>query len=175
MFNLISENQSGFSPGDFLHKLITVSYSWYLYGFRSKRSFRRHQNCLEVVFTRLSYSIFHTSLTFSNSPVQQTSTQKHLGLISDYEIYFWKRFKAICYKINKSKGTLRKLHNKLCQTLLSTIYKSFIRPYVDFGDVIHCQLFDCYFHQKLESIRCNAALVLTGAIRRTPRGNFIKN
>ena len=23
MFNLISENQSGFSPGDFLHKLIT--------------------------------------------------------------------------------------------------------------------------------------------------------
>ena len=128
----------------------------------------------EVVFTRISYSIFHTYLTFSNSPVQQTSTQKHLGLILDYELYFWKRFKAICYKINKSKGTSRKLHNKLCQTSLSTIYKSFIRSYVDFGDVIHCQLFDCYFHQKLKSIRCNAALVLTGAIRRTSRENFIK-
>ena len=49
--------------------------------------------------------------------------------------------------------------------LLLTIYKSFIRPHLDYGDVIYDQHYNNSFHSKLESIQYNAALAKTGAIR----------
>ena len=48
---------------------------------------------------------------------------------------------------------------------LLIIYKSFIRPHLDYGDVIYGQHYNNSFHQKLESVQYNAALAKTGAIR----------
>ena len=48
-----------------------------------------------------------------------------------------------------------------------TIYKSFIRPHLDYGDIIYDQAYNVSFYQKLESIQYNSALVITGAIRGT--------
>ena len=68
-------------------------------------------------------------------------------------------------KVNKTIGLLRKLQNILPREPLLTIYKSFVRPHLDYGDVIYDQHYNNSFHQKLESIRYNAALAITGAIR----------
>ena len=48
---------------------------------------------------------------------------------------------------------------------LLTIYKSFIRPHLDYGDIIYDKAYNASFEQKVESIRHNATLALTGAIR----------
>ena len=48
---------------------------------------------------------------------------------------------------------------------LLTIYKSFIRPPLNYGDIIYDQAYNVSFHQKLDSIQYNAALAITGAIR----------
>ena len=48
-----------------------------------------------------------------------------------------------------------------------TIYKSFIRPHLDYGDIIYDQAYNVSFHPKLESIQYNSALAITDAIRRT--------
>ena len=45
-----------------------------------------------------------------------------------------------------------------------TVFKSFIRPHRDYGDIIYDQAY-ISFHQKLESIQYNSALVITAAIR----------
>ena len=52
---------------------------------------------------------------------------------------------------------------------LLTIYKSFIRPHLDYSDIIYDQAYNLSFHQKLESIQYNTALALTGAIRGSSR------
>ena len=52
---------------------------------------------------------------------------------------------------------------------LLTICKSFIRPDLDYGDVIYDQHYNNSFHPKLESIQYNAALAKTGAIRDSSR------
>ena len=44
---------------------------------------------------------------------------------------------------------------------LLTIQKPFIRPHLDYSDVIYEQHYNNSFHQKLESIQNNAALALT--------------
>ena len=64
---------------------------------------------------------------------------------------------------------LRKPHNTLPRLPLLTIYKSFIRPHFDYGDVIYDQAYTALFHQKIESVRYNSALAITGAIRGTSK------
>ena len=62
---------------------------------------------------------------------------------------------------------LRKLHNTLPRLLLLAIYKSFIRPHLDNGYIIHDQAYKLSFHQRLESVQYDSALAITGAIRGT--------
>ena len=64
-------------------------------------------------------------------------------------------------KISKTIGLLRKLQNLLPRAALITIYKAFIRPHLDYGDILYDQACNMSFHQKLESIQYNA---WTGAI-----------
>ena len=78
-------------------------------------------------------------------------------------------FKNILNKVNKTIGLLRKLQNILPRGPLLTIYKSFIMPNLDYGDVIYDQHYNNSFHQKLESILYVAALAITGAIRGSSR------
>ena len=66
-------------------------------------------------------------------------------------------------------GFLRKLHNILPRPALLTIYKSFIRPHLDYGDIIYGQAYNTSFHQKLELLQYNACLATTGAITGTSR------
>ena len=73
----------------------------------------------------------------------------------------------VSLKISKSLGLLRKLHNVLPRPALITIYKAFVRPYLDYGDILYDQAYNMSFHHKLESIQYNACLVITGAIRVT--------
>ena len=74
----------------------------------------------------------------------------------------------ILNKVNKTIGFLRKLHNILPRSALLTIYKSFIRRHLDYGD-IYDQAYNASFQQKLELLQYNACLAITGAIRSTSR------
>ena len=49
------------------------------------------------------------------------------------------------------------------------MYKSFIRPYLDYGDTIYDQSYNTSFHQRLESLQYNGALAVTGSIRGTSK------
>ena len=42
----------------------------------------------------------------------------------------------ILNKVNKTIGLLRKCENILPRSALFTIYKTFIKPYLDYGDII---------------------------------------
>ena len=72
-------------------------------------------------------------------------------------------------KINETIGLLSKLQKLLPRTALITIYKAFVRSYLDYGDILYDQAFNLSFHQKLESIQYRACLAVTGAIQGTSR------
>ena len=68
-------------------------------------------------------------------------------------------------KTSRTIGLLRKL-----QILLPrSEQKAFVRPHLDYGDILYDQVFDASFHEKLESIHHNACLALTEAIRSTSK------
>ena len=62
---------------------------------------------------------------------------------------------------------MKRLPHILPKKSLITIYKSFIRAYLDYCDVIYEQPDNESFCSKIEQIQYNAALAITGAIRGT--------
>ena len=58
----------------------------------------------------------------------------------------------ILNKVNKTIGLLRKLHNILPRSALLIIYKSFIEPHLDYGDIIYDQAYNASFHQLNEGV-----------------------
>ena len=52
---------------------------------------------------------------------------------------------------------------------LLTIYKSFTRPHLGYGDIIYDIIYDqtytASFHQKIQPVQYNSALAITGTIR----------
>ena len=123
----------------------------------------------EVIFSRKITKTNHPKLIFKDNPVHQVALQKHLGMFLGYRLNFEEHLKTIVNKINKTIGLLRKFQNFLPRKSLLTIYKSFIRPHLDYGDIIYDQTYNTSFHQRLESLQYNAALAITGAIRGTSK------
>ena len=68
-------------------------------------------------------------------------------------------------KINKSIGLIRNLQNLLPTKALITFYIAFVRPHLDYGDIVYDQAHKASFHQKLESLQYNACLAITKVIR----------
>ena len=86
-------------------------------------------------------------------------------MLLDVKLDFQGHLKNIYSKFNETIGLLWKLQNTLPRLPLLTIYQSFIRPPHHYGDVIYDQAHTASFHQKIESVQYNSALVITGAMR----------
>ena len=101
--------------------------------------------------------------------MKQVPSQKHLEMILQSKLNFLEHLKNILNKVNQTIGLLYELQNILPRGPLLTIYKSFIRPHLDYGNVIYDQHYNNSFHQKLQSVQYNAALAITGAVRGSSR------
>ena len=67
---------------------------------------------------------------------------------------------------------MRKLNRLLPRLSLITIYKCFITPHLEYGNVIYDQSNLSSLTNKIESVQYNAALAITDAIRGTSKQKF---
>ena len=58
----------------------------------------------------------------------------------------------ILNKNNKTIEVLRKLHNIWPRSALVTIYTDFVKPHLDYGNIIYDQAYNATFLEKLELI-----------------------
>ena len=56
-------------------------------------------------------------------------------MVLDTKLDFRLHLKSVQNKVNKTIGLPRKLQNTLPRTSLITIFKSFIRPHLEYGDI----------------------------------------
>ena len=122
----------------------------------------------EIVFSHKTHKITHPKLNIHNSPVVQSTCQKHLRLQLDEKLNFSHHIKQKISKAFRGIGVIKKLQKNLPrQSLLTIIYKSFIRPHFDYRDVLYDQPHNETSSSKLESVQYNAALAITGTIHGT--------
>ena len=123
----------------------------------------------EVLFSRKKKTLNHPTLSFNNIHVERASSQKHLGLILDEKLNFKQHIESAIVKINKGVAVIEKLRYSLPRKSLITIYKAFVRPLIDYGDIIYDQPQNESFCEKLESVQYKAALAITGVIQGSSR------
>ena len=126
----------------------------------------------EVLFSRKKKTQSHPEISLNNIPVERSSYQKHLGLILDEKLNFKQHIDNAISKINKGIAVIKKLRYSLPRKSLITIYKAFLRPLIDYGDIIYDQPQNESFREKLESVQYKVALAITGAIKGSSPYNY---
>ena len=66
------------------------------------------------------------------------------------------------------------MNNVLPRNTLLTIYKSFLRPHLDYGDILYHQPNNESVNSELESVQYTAVLAITGTIKGTSRSRLYK-
>ena len=77
--------------------------------------------------------------------VQNSANQKHLGLILDEKVTFNDHIISKLTTVNKLISTLKKHYHYIPRNSLVTIYKSFMRPHLDYTDFIFDKIQQCNF------------------------------
>ena len=119
----------------------------------------------KVLFSRKRKTQNHPTLSLNNIQAERVSSQKHLDLILDEKLNFKQHIESAIAKINKGAAVIKKRRYSLPRKSLITIYKAFLRPSIDYGDIIYDQPQNESFCEKLESLKYKAALAITGTIQ----------
>ena len=90
----------------------------------------------EIIFTNRNVSSYDT-ITFGNAGIKRVDSHKYLGLILDSKLTFNKHLDDKIAKANKGIGIIHRLYCYLPRNALMQIYKSFIRPNLDYCDIIY--------------------------------------
>ena len=93
----------------------------------------------EVLFSRKKQNQIHPTIILNNIQVEKVLYQKHLGLILDQKFNFKQHTDCAISKVNKGITVIKKLRYSLPHKSLVTIYKTFLRPLIDYGDIMYDQ------------------------------------
>ena len=128
-----------------------------------------NKQAIEVCFCNKRDRENYPLLVFNKTNVQVADSQKHLGLILNSKLNFNEHIESKISKCNKIIGLMKKLSLILSRKSLLTIYKSFVRPNLDYADIVYDKPLNESFKRKIEMVQYNAALIITGAIKGTSR------
>ena len=127
----------------------------------------------EVLFSRKKKVQSHPILTLKIVQVEKSSYQK-----TSWPSTWWKaklqHIDNAISKINKGIAVIKKLRYSLPRKSQITIYKAFLRPLIDYGDIICDQPQNDAFCEKLESVQYRASLAITAAIQGSSRYKIYK-
>ena len=131
----------------------------------------------EVIFSCKRSKPNHPPLLLGNDQVAQKMEHKHLGVILDSKLDFQSHIRQAILKARRSIGMIRYLSKYISRNVLDQIYKLYVRPHLDYGDIIYHR-YDpemlSHFTRTLEQTQYSAALAVTGAWRGTSRQRLYK-
>ena len=146
------------------------------WAFQWKMSFNPDpiKEAIEVCFSHKRDNVVYPPLNFNNNAVQSANSQKHLGVVLDSKLEFNEHVNNKINKCNKLIGIMKKLSLTLSRNSSLTIYKTFVRPILDYTDIIFDKSLTEPFKDKLEMVQYNTALVITGAIKGASRDRIYR-
>ena len=167
LFSKISDmHKSASNLNDDLEKISYWAYQW-------KMQFNPYPNkqANEVIFSRKTSSnnLAYPPIKFNNNDISKCPHQKHLRIVLDSKLNFHAHVDQKIKKCNRIIDLIRRLSINLPRNALLTIYKSFVRPHLDYGDILYDKPNNENFQNKLEKDQYRACLAIIGAIQGTSR------
>ena len=126
------------------------------------------KQAIEVIFSCKKQKPDHPELNFNGIPVAREPFTKHLRVYLDSRLNFSKHIKEQVLKAMKGVSSLKCLSKYVNQNVLDISYKMYVRPHLDYGDVIfHNQRKDLMY--LIERVQYKAALIVSGCWQGTSR------
>ena len=123
---------------------------------------------VQMIITKKANQNDHPPIYMNNIEIQKVQSHKHLGVILNEKTNWNEHIREIKSKAYKRINLMRKLKFKLNRKVLTTIYLTFIRPTLEYADIVW-QNIPLYLQDELEQIQLEAARIITGAIKLTSR------
>ena len=120
-------------------------------------------------FLRKAESNNSLPLTFNKTEVRTCQSQKDLGLVLGKRLNFTEHINSKISKCDKLIGIVKKLSFSFPRNALLRIYKSFIRPHLDYADIIYDKPNNASFKNKIENVHYRACIAITDAFQGTTR------
>ena len=175
LFTIVHDSNT--ATNDMNHDLELIS-KW-AHDWRMSFNPDPQKQAVQLMFSKKKAEANHPVILFNNLPVMKVVEHKHLGLVLDSKLSFPTHIKSAISKTRKGIGMLRFLSSYLPRNTLNDLYKLYVRPHLDYGDVIyHDPPNLCEFSgnttlssqiEKIESVQYSAALAVSGAWRGTSR------
>ena len=141
-----------------------------------------NKQAVEILFSQKIHDVYHPPLLFNNSVVCKVDSHKHLGLLLDPKLTFINHINDKIKAAKRTVGILKYLSKYLPLNTLDMMYKMFIRPHLDYCDVIYhnphiINPFDktITLHvlmERVEKVQYQAALAITGLWQGTSRNKL---
>ena len=120
----------------------------------------------EVVFSCKKVKPCDPQALLDNDKIGRKSQHKHLGIQLDSELDFQSHISEAIGNARRGIGMIRYLSRYVSRNVLDQVYKLYVRPHLDYGDIIYHK-YDpemCLsFTQRLEQTQYYAALAVIGA------------
>ena len=95
------------------------------------------KQAVEVIFSVKKNKPIHPDLHFNGIPVAREDYTKHLGVYLDSRLNFSKHITESVRKATKGLSLLKYLSKYVSRKVLDMSYKLYVRPHLDYGDVIY--------------------------------------
>ena len=117
-----------------------------------------------LLFSRKINRPLHPPVFMQNQQISEVDSHKHLGLYFSKDCTWHEHINYITVKAWARVNIMRKLKFKLDRKSLEIINTTFIRPLLEYGDIIwdNCSQYE---KQELDKIQAEAARIATGATR----------
>ena len=124
------------------------------------------KQAVQVIFSQKRDKPIHPPIYFNESGVVTKSEQKHLGMILDSSLNFQSHVREKIVSARRGIGVIRYMSRYVTREVLDQMYKLYIRPHLDYGDIIYHKYdpeLNLDFTKKLEATQYSAALAVSGA------------
>ena len=117
-----------------------------------------------VLFSRRQNKPYHPPVVLNQKQVTEVTSHKHLGLVFSNDCSWHEHLEYLKAKAWSRINIMRKLKFKFDRRSLQTIFFSFIRPLLEYADVVwdNCTQYEV---NELEKIQNEAARIVAGATR----------
>ena len=106
----------------------------------------------EVLLSRKKENQVHPTINLNKVQVERVSYQKHLGVLLDEKLNFKQHVDSAISKVNKVISVIKRFRHNLPKKSLVTICKAFLRPLIDYDDIVNDHPQSESFCEKIESV-----------------------
>ena len=97
----------------------------------------KSKQATQIILSQRKDAVVHPPVFFNGSEVAIKTEHKHLGMTLDSKLNFQSHIREAIIKARRGIGIIRYLSKYVSRDVMEQIYKLYVRPHLEYGDIIY--------------------------------------